>query len=156
MAQSNDYAREMSRRIRDDLRHLGLVSSGAEASLRDGVKASVGDLIVTRKNDHQLGVANGNAWRVEAIDGETIIKRRMLDADRATGERRFADDTVTGRAAELRAELAYAKSPDDQPDAAGPPTSAMRSPATPRRAAPSGRATRCSPAARTATGHTRR
>ena len=98
MAQSNDYAREMSRRIRDDLRHLGLVGSGAEASLRDGVKASVGDLIVTRKNDHQLGVANGNAWRVETIDGETIIMRRMLDADRETGERRFADDTVTDRA----------------------------------------------------------
>ena len=99
MAQSNDHAREMSRRIRDDLQHLGLVSSGAEASLRDGVKASAGDLIVTRKNDHRLGVANGNAWRVERVDGETITMRRMLDADRETGERRFADDTVTYRAA---------------------------------------------------------
>jgi hypothetical protein len=120
MAQSNDHAREMSRRIREDLQHLGLVSTGTEASLRDGVKASVGDLIVTRKNDHQLGVANGNAWRVEAIDGETITMRRMLDADRETGERRFADDTVTNRAAELRAELAYAESPDDQPEASRP------------------------------------
>ena len=120
MAQSNDHAREMSRRIREDLQHLGLVSTGAEASLRDGVKASVGDLIVTRKNDHRLSVANGNAWRVEAIDGETITMRRMLDADRETGERRFADDTVSYKAAELRAELAYAESPDDQPDASRP------------------------------------
>ena len=99
MAQSNDHAREMSARIRDDLQHLGLVERGAEASLREGAKASVGDLIVTRQNDHDLGIANGNAWRVEKIDGETITMRQMLDADRETGERRFADDTVeyTGR-----------------------------------------------------------
>ena len=117
MAQSNDHAREMSRRIRDDLQHLGLVDSGAEASLRDGVKCSTGDLIVTRKNDHELGISNGNAWRVEKIDGETITMRRMLDADRATGERRFADTTVTYKAAELQADLGYAESPEDAPEA---------------------------------------
>jgi conjugative relaxase-like TrwC/TraI family protein len=116
MAQSNDHAREMSRRIRDDLQHLGLVGSGAEASLRDGAKASVGDLIVTRKNDHRLDVSNGNTWRVEKIDGETITMRRMLDADRVTGERRFADETVTYRATGDWADLAYAESPEDQPE----------------------------------------
>ena len=120
MAQSNEHAREMSRRIRDDLRHLGLVDSGAEASLRDGVKCSAGDLIVTRKNDHSIGVANGNAWRVEAVDGETITMRQMLNADRETGQRRFADTTVTYRAADVRADLAYAESPDDQPEASRP------------------------------------
>ena len=111
MAQSNDHAREMSARIRDDLQHLGLVERGAEASLREGGKASVGDLIVTRQNDHKLGMANGNAWRVEKIDGETITMRRMLDADRETGERRFADDTVEYRAAKEWADLAYAERP---------------------------------------------
>ena len=114
MAQSNDHAREMSRRIREDLQHLGLVGSGPEASLRAGAKASVGDLIVTRKNDHELGVANGNTWRVERIDGEAITMRRMLDADRETGERRFADDTVTYRATGDWADLAYAEGPDDE------------------------------------------
>jgi AAA domain/TrwC relaxase len=114
MAQSNDHAREMSRRIREDLQHLGLVDSGAEASLRAGAKASVGDLIVTRKNDRTLGVANGNTWRVERIDGETITMRRMLDADRETGERRFADETVTYRGTGDWADLAYAESPDDE------------------------------------------
>ena len=148
----------MSARIRDDLQHLGLVERGAEASLRDGAKASVGDLIVTRKNDHELGIANGNAWRVEKIDGETITMRRMLDADRETGERRFADDTVTYKAAKDWADLAYAEQPGRTSSRRprGPPTSAMRSPGTPARAAPSGRATRCSPATKTATGHTRR
>ena len=157
MAQSNDHAREMSARIRDDLQHLGLVERGAEASLREGAKASVGDLIVTRKNDHELGIANGNAWRVEKIDGETITMRQMLDADRETGERRFADDTVEYRAAKEWADLAYAEHPRTSGRRPrGPPTSATRSPATPARAGPSGRATRCSPATKTATGHTRR
>ena len=55
MAQSNDLNRELSQRIREDLQHLGLVARGAEASLREGAKASVGDIIVTRKNDHRPG-----------------------------------------------------------------------------------------------------
>ena len=121
MAQGNDHAREMSARIRDDLQHLGLVERGAEASLRDGAKASVGDLIVTRKNDHRLGVANGNAWRVEKIDGETITMRQMLDADRETGQRRFAEGTVTYKAAKDSADLAYAEhAEDEQPEATRP------------------------------------
>ena len=121
MAQSNDHAREMSARIRDDLQHLGLVERGAEASLREGAKASVGDLIVTRRNDHELGIANGNAWRVEKIDGETITMRQMLDADRETGERRFADETVEYRAAKEWADLAYAEHPaDERPEATRP------------------------------------
>ena len=158
MAQSNDHAREMSARIRDDLQHLGLVERGAEASLREGAKASVGDLIVTRKNDHRLGVANGNAWRVEKIDGETITMRRMLDADRETGERRFADDTIEYRAAKDSADLAYAEHPEDEQPEATPArrTSVTRSPGTPARAGPSGRETRFSPATKTATGDTRR
>ena len=120
MAQSNDHAREMSARIRDDLQHLGLVERGPEASLREGAKASVGDLIVTRRNDHDLGIANGNAWRVEKIDGETITMRQMLDADRETGERRFADDTVEYRAAKEWADLAYAEHPDERPESTRP------------------------------------
>ena len=156
MAHSNDHAREMSARIRENLQHLGLVERSAEASLREGAKASVGDLIVTRKNDDKIGVANGDAWRVEKIDGETITMRRMLDADRETGGRRFADGTIEYRAAKDSADLAYAENPEDeQPEASGPPTSAMRSPATPARAAPSGRETRSSPAMKLATGDTR-
>ena len=123
MAQSNDTARELSGRIRDDLQHLGLVERGAEASLREGAKASVGDLIVTRKIDHQLGVANGDTWRVEAVNGETITMRKMLDADRATGVRRYADTTVEYEAAREAADLAYADNPDreDEPETASRP-----------------------------------
>ena len=124
MAKSNDLNRELSQRIREDLQHLGLVERGAEASLREGAKASVGDIIVTRKNDHALGIANGNSWRVEHIDGETITMRKLLDADRETGERRFADETVEYRAAREGADLEYAHDPDagedEQPEPGRP------------------------------------
>ena len=108
MAQSHDTCREISQRIQDDLRHLGLVDDGPSAALRDGARASVGDLIITRKNNHDLGIANGDTWRVEAVDGETITMRQLVDADRETGERRFADTTVTYDAGSTSADLAYA------------------------------------------------
>ena len=120
MAQTNEHAREMSARIRDDLQHLGLVERGAEASLRAGAKASVGDLIVTRRNDHGLGIANGNTWRVEKIDGETITMRQMLDADRETGERRFADETVEYTGREGMGRPGYAEHPEERPESARP------------------------------------
>jgi conjugative relaxase-like TrwC/TraI family protein len=123
MTQSNDHARELSARIRDELQHLGLVGRGSEASLREGAKASAGDLIVTRKNDHDQGIANGDAWRVEHVNGDTITMRKMLDADRETGERRFAGETVTYEAAKEGADLAYAEDlalEDEQGEASRP------------------------------------
>ena len=120
--------------------HLGVVSDGPSAALRDGARASVGDLIITRKNDHGLGVANGDTWRVEAVDGDQITMRQMVDADRETGERRYADDTVIYNAGRTSADLAYAV--DGSTDRAGKPTSPTRSPATPRRAGPWPRASR--------------
>ena len=46
-------------------RNIDTASSRVDAM--DNAMASVGDLIVTRQNDHKLGIANGNAWRVEKI-----------------------------------------------------------------------------------------
>ena len=116
MAQSHDTCRELSQRIRDDLVHLGVVGDGPSAPLRGGARASVGDLIITRKNDHELGVANGDTWRVEAVDGDRITMRQMVDADRETGERRFADGTVVYTAARTSADLAYAVDGHGAPD----------------------------------------
>jgi hypothetical protein len=116
MAQSHETCREMSQRIRDDLQHLGLVERGTEAPLRDGARASVGDLIITRKNDHGLGVANGDTWRVEAVDGDRITMRQLVDADRETGERRYADHTVVYGAGKTSADLAYAVDEHGGPD----------------------------------------
>ena len=92
--------RELSRRIRDDLIHLGLVDAGRTVRIADGAEASAGDLIICRANDHRLeagepgrALANGDILRIEAITRRGIMVRRMLDPDPATGQRRF-----TGRA----------------------------------------------------------
>jgi hypothetical protein len=93
-----DWARcrELSRGIRDDLIHLGLVDGGRCVRIAEGVQASAGDLIVCRKNDHRVeagepgrGLANGDVLRIEAITGHGIEVRRMLDPDPANGQQRF-------------------------------------------------------------------
>jgi TrwC relaxase/AAA domain len=93
-----DWARrrELSQRIRDDLIHLGLVDARRSIRIADGVQASVGDLIICRRNDHGIeagepgrALANGDVLRIEAITPGGIMVRRRLDPDRATGQRRF-------------------------------------------------------------------
>jgi hypothetical protein len=93
-----DWARcrELSARIRDDLTHLGLVDDGRTVPIADGAKASVGDLIICRRNDHGIqagepdrSLANGDILRIEAITGGSVMVRRLLGADPATGRRRF-------------------------------------------------------------------
>jgi hypothetical protein len=93
-----DWARcrELSRRIRGDLIHLGLVDGGRAVQIAEGAQASAGDLIICRENDHDVeagepgrGLANGDVLRVEAITAGGIQVRRLLDADPVTGARRF-------------------------------------------------------------------
>jgi hypothetical protein len=93
-----DWARcrELSARIRDDLIHLGLVDNGRTIRIAEGAKASAGDLIICRRNDHQVeagepgrSLANGDVLRIEAITADGIMVRRRLEPDSATGQRRF-------------------------------------------------------------------
>jgi len=50
MAADHTLRRELSRRIRDDLLRLGLVSNGPGVTIADGTTASTGDLIVCPRN----------------------------------------------------------------------------------------------------------
>ena len=50
--------------IRDRLVTAGLVDDQHTTSTRAGQPIGVGDLIATRRNDHQLGVANRDTWTV--------------------------------------------------------------------------------------------
>jgi hypothetical protein len=95
---SNKLAHELARRVRDDLQHLGIVSDGTDVGLADGARASAGDVIIARDNDHNAGVANSDVLRIEAVhpDGSLTVRRR-LDRDEATGQRRWAEDTFTYR-----------------------------------------------------------
>ena len=95
-----DWARcrELSARIRDDLIHLGLVDATRAVRIAEGAEASVGDLIICRRNDHSLeagepgrALANGDILRIEAITSGGLMVRRLLGADPATGRRRFTE-----------------------------------------------------------------
>jgi conjugative relaxase-like TrwC/TraI family protein len=101
-----DHARrqELSRRIRGDLVHLGLVAPGPAVRIADGATASAGDLIVCTKNDHSVEagepgrtLANGDLLRIEQVTERGLIVRRALDADPQTGQRRWMDRSFVYR-----------------------------------------------------------
>jgi hypothetical protein len=116
LLQAADWARcrELSVRIRDDLIHLGLVDSRRTVRIADGAQASAGDLIICRRNDHATeagepgrALANGDVLRIEAVTARGLMVRRLLEPDRATGQRRFTDRTF-GYADYGSSDLAYA------------------------------------------------
>jgi hypothetical protein len=100
MAAEHTLRRELSRRIRDDLITLGIVAAGPAVRIADGAAASPGDLITATRNDHTLQagqpgrtLANGDLLRIEAVTSRGLVVRRALDADPATGRRRWTDRT---------------------------------------------------------------
>jgi hypothetical protein len=111
-----DWARcrELSQRIRDDLIHLGLVDDNQTIHIAEGAEASVGDLIICRRNDHHLeagepgrALANGDILRIEAITSGGVMVRRLLGPDRDTGQRRFTEQAFC-YAGYQSSDLAYA------------------------------------------------
>ena len=98
MAADHALRRELNRRIRDDLITLGVVSGGPAVKIADGTRASAGDLIICTRNDHSIEagepgrtLANGDLLRIEAVTAGGLLVRRALDADPATGQRRWTD-----------------------------------------------------------------
>jgi len=116
MACTREDCRELSRQIRDDLVHLGLVDDIPAAVLAHGARASAGDLIVCRKNDSKMitdrghTLANGDIFRVESVTEGGAMVRRVLEADPETGGMRVTDDAVfyTGEKLAKVTDLAYA------------------------------------------------
>ena len=100
MAADHALRRELCRRIRDDLISLGVVAAGPAARIAGGAQASAGDLITCTRNDHDIeagepgrALANGDLLRIEAVTAAGLVVRRALDADPATGRRRWTDRT---------------------------------------------------------------
>jgi conjugative relaxase-like TrwC/TraI family protein len=96
MAADHALRRELNRRIREDLITLGIVQNGPAVTIAGGTRASAGDLIICTRNDHGIEagepgrtLANGDLLRIEAITAGGLLVRRALDADRATGQRRW-------------------------------------------------------------------
>lgn len=120
MAYSHVDCRLLSRLIRDDLMHLGIVGSRDTVQLSYGAKASVGDLVICRKNDHRVvtdweggerhELTNGDMFRIESVAEGGVFVRRLLESDANTGEMRFADKVAHYPAKKLHedTDLAYA------------------------------------------------
>ena len=94
---------ELSRRVRGELRHLGLVDRGRAAVIADGQRASAGDLVLCEENDTKQKIdktrtlANGDLFRVERVDdqGRMTLREVLRQPDPDTGERRLSRYTFT-------------------------------------------------------------
>jgi conjugative relaxase-like TrwC/TraI family protein len=114
MAHTREVCRELSQRIRDDLMHLGIVQRGPTLRLAGGARASVGDLIICRKNDHETeagesgrALANGDTLRIlEIRDSGMVALQRLVSCDRESGERQYSPAFLYGDFANF--DLAYA------------------------------------------------
>jgi AAA domain/TrwC relaxase len=114
IARSHELRRELSRRVRDDLQHLGLVAAdGPSIEIAGGQQATAGDLIVCTENDHSVDVgagrtlANMHVLRIESITPGGPVVRRMLEADPQTQAPRWTQETFVFPGYKT-AELAYA------------------------------------------------
>ena len=81
LAPTHDLVRELNERAR--AAWLAETPAHDEALLRDGTHASVGDVVLTRRNDRRLGVSstdwvkNGDRWTVTRVhDGTLTVRHR--------------------------------------------------------------------------------
>lgn len=79
LAPTHELVRELNERARSA--RLRGTAAGDEVRLRDGTRASVGDVVLTRRNDRRLGVSstdwvkNGDRWSVTGIHGGNLTVR---------------------------------------------------------------------------------
>ncbi len=81
LAPTHDLVQQLNGRAR--VARLGDTQPGDEVQLRDGTHASVGDVVLTRRNDRRLGVSstdwvkNGDRWTVTRVhDGTLTVRHR--------------------------------------------------------------------------------
>jgi len=73
LAPTRDLVVELNRRARSDRLAQQPGPTGPQATLADGTQASIGDAIITRKNNRTLAITatdwvkNGDRWQVEAV-----------------------------------------------------------------------------------------
>ena len=65
---SNDEAARLNERIRDERTRAGIVDDTTTTIGNDGLSVGSGDLIQTRKNRTELGVANRQQWIVQHVE----------------------------------------------------------------------------------------
>jgi hypothetical protein len=120
IARTQDQARELSRRARDDLIRYGHVAPGPAVRLAAGEHASAGDLVMARRNTRtqRAGnageeLANRDILRITATgtgpDGSRVQVRRLTGHDPDTGAAVWSEAfEVSHRYLAQHANLAYA------------------------------------------------
>ncbi|WP_193095616.1 MobF family relaxase [Brevibacterium sp. FME17] len=79
---TNDEAAGLNERIRGGRVERGEVDDAVTATGSDGVSIGAGDLIQTRKNSSDLGVANRQQWIVQRVTDESTVYAREVGNDR--------------------------------------------------------------------------
>jgi len=102
MCGSEALAAELSRRVRDDLIHWGIVDGdGPSVTLMNGYQASAGDLVMARKNQNDIragekgrALANRDILRIISTDadgvGLQVLVERLTGRDPATGAEQWS------------------------------------------------------------------
>ena len=70
---TNDDARELNSRIRDERVQQGHVDDTRTTTGSDGLAIGAGDRIQTRKNDSDLGIANRQNWTVQHVGDDGTV-----------------------------------------------------------------------------------
>jgi exodeoxyribonuclease V alpha subunit len=103
---TREHAATLNSTIRGRLVATGAVDNRRVAITHDGQRIGAGDAVVTRRNDHDLGVANRQLWTVTRVhrDGRLTVDdaergRRELPAEYVRGHAELGY-TVTGYGAQ--------------------------------------------------------
>lgn len=81
---TNDEARELNERIREERVRAGVVDDARTATGSDGLSIGAGDVIQTRRNDSDVQVANRQTWTVQAVGQDGAVWAK----ENGTGRRR--------------------------------------------------------------------
>ncbi|PJJ55383.1 MobF family relaxase [Compostimonas suwonensis] len=101
---TNDEARELNERIRDERVRAGLVDDARTTTGSDGLSIGRGDVIQTRQNDSDVQVANRQTWTVQAVGQDGTVWAK----ENATGRRRQRTVRLPAEYVAEHSHLAYA------------------------------------------------
>src|SRR5664279_5039393 len=73
---TNDTAEAVNELVRDRLIAAGLVDNQTTAHGMDGLRMGRGDLVMTRRNDRDLDVANRIVWQVRRVTAQGSVELR--------------------------------------------------------------------------------
>ncbi|MBN9151227.1 MAG: AAA family ATPase [Micrococcales bacterium] len=101
---TNDEARELNERIRQERVRAGLVDDHHTSTGSDGLSIGAGDVIQTRQNDSDVQVANRQTWTVQAVGDDGTVWAK----ENGTGRKRQRTVRLPAEYVAEHTHLAYA------------------------------------------------